>query len=243
MEQGRAIYTNDGELDSLMVKALQVLKIHLIELEKVGDLSNDFCRRYIHCLKGKMQSENLLRSPDSVDSSDDPCDLGVQMVHPISRPNTAQYALESTHLGHQLPPHPYAAYEAFPRPNAPVLPSNHPHGHPQNHNMSGLYDNFDADNRLKRGLLPRQATDTLRGWLFQHLVHPYPSEDEKRNLAQQTGLTLLQVNNWFINARRRILQPMMENERDRDRRRPKQPWEKDSEQNDQESKSSASSDD
>ena len=78
-----------------------VLKIHLIELEKVGDLSNDFCRRYIHCLKGnyfpshkelsksnasrskvpgraylfylgKMQSENLLRSPDSVDSSDDP---------------------------------------------------------------------------------------------------------------------------------------------------------------------------
>ncbi|CBY09889.1 unnamed protein product [Oikopleura dioica] len=209
-QEGRAIYTNDGELDSLMVKALQVLKIHLIELEKVGDLSNDFCRRYIHCLKGKMQSENLLRSPDSVDSSDDPCDLGVQMVHPISRPNTAQYALESTHLGHQLPPHPYAAYEAFPRPNAPVLPSNHPHGHPQNHNMSGLYDNFDADNRLKRGLLPRQATDTLRGWLFQlrspHLVHPYPSEDEKRNLAQQTGLTLLQVNNWFINARRRILQ-------------------------------------
>lgn len=53
------------------------------------------------------------------------------MVHPISRPNTAQYALESTHLGHQLPPHPYAAYEAFQRPNAPVLPSNLPHGHPQ----------------------------------------------------------------------------------------------------------------
>lgn len=42
------------------------------------------------------------------------------------------------------------------------------------------------------------------------LQHPYPSEDEKRQIAAQTNLTLLQVNNWFINARRRILQPMMD---------------------------------
>ncbi|CAB0015501.1 unnamed protein product [Nesidiocoris tenuis] len=41
-------------------------------------------------------------------------------------------------------------------------------------------------------------------------LHPYPTEDEKRQLAAQTDLTLLQVNNWFINARRRILQPMLD---------------------------------
>ncbi|KER29259.1 hypothetical protein T265_13413, partial [Opisthorchis viverrini] len=40
--------------------------------------------------------------------------------------------------------------------------------------------------------------------------HPYPTEDEKRQIATQTNLTLLQVNNWFINARRRILQPMLD---------------------------------
>lgn len=44
--------------------------------------------------------------------------------------------------------------------------------------------------------------------------HPYPTEDEKRALAAQTNLTLLQVNNWFINARRRILQPMLEHASD-----------------------------
>jgi len=50
----------------------------------------------------------------------------------------------------------------------------------------------------------------MRSWLFQHLIHPYPTEDEKKIIAAQTNLTLLQVNNWFINARRRILQPMLD---------------------------------
>lgn len=42
------------------------------------------------------------------------------------------------------------------------------------------------------------------------IKHPYPTEDEKKIIAAQTNLTLLQVNNWFINARRRILQPMLD---------------------------------
>src|SRR5271156_6029223 len=45
-----------------MIKAIQVLRIHLLELDKVQELCKDFCNRYITCLKGKMQSENLLRS-------------------------------------------------------------------------------------------------------------------------------------------------------------------------------------
>ena len=69
-----------------------------------------------------------------------------------------------------------------------------------------------VEKKNKRGVLPKHATEALRSWLFGHIVHPYPSEDEKRQLSQQTGLTLLQVNNWFINARRRILQPMMDAE-------------------------------
>ncbi|ROT75819.1 Homeobox protein PKNOX2 [Penaeus vannamei] len=64
--------------------------------------------------------------------------------------------------------------------------------------------------RQKRGVLPKHATAIMKAWLFQHIVHPYPSEDEKRHIAAQTNLTLLQVNNWFINARRRILQPMID---------------------------------
>ena len=32
-------------------------------------------------------------------------------------------------------------------------------------------------------------------WTFQH---PYPSEEQKKQLAQDTGLTILQVNNWWV---------------------------------------------
>lgn len=45
-----------------MVKAIQVLRIHLLELEKVNELCKDFCNRYITCLKTKMHSDNLLRN-------------------------------------------------------------------------------------------------------------------------------------------------------------------------------------
>lgn len=64
-EQDRKpFFSDDPEVDGLMVKAIQVLRIHLLELEKVQELCKDFCNRYIACLKSKMQSENLLRSAD-----------------------------------------------------------------------------------------------------------------------------------------------------------------------------------
>ncbi|KAH3834205.1 hypothetical protein DPMN_107524 [Dreissena polymorpha] len=67
-----------------------------------------------------------------------------------------------------------------------------------------------AKRQKKRGIFSKTATNILRAWLFQHLQHPYPSEDQKKQLGAETGLTILQVNNWFINARRRIVQPMID---------------------------------
>ncbi|KAK4469815.1 hypothetical protein MN116_006627 [Schistosoma mekongi] len=77
------------------------------------------------------------------------------------------------------------------------------------------FDEFDLEEKSikrqkKRGIFPKAATNIMRAWLFQHLSHPYPSEEQKKQLATDTGLTILQVNNWFINARRRIVQPMID---------------------------------
>jgi len=73
-------------------------------------------------------------------------------------------------------------------------------------------DNYVV-HKKRRGNLPKAATNILKKWLFDHLFHPYPTEEEKSALSLQTGLTLNQISNWFINARRRILQPMLESVR------------------------------
>ncbi|KAF7730699.1 hypothetical protein EC973_001648 [Apophysomyces ossiformis] len=59
--------------------------------------------------------------------------------------------------------------------------------------------------RKRRGNLPKSVTAILKHWLIDHHMHPYPTEEEKRALRLQTNLTLNQISNWFINARRRLL--------------------------------------
>eukprot|EP00117_Sycon_ciliatum_P009071 scpid52492/ scgid11509/ Homeobox protein unc-62; Uncoordinated protein 62 len=62
----------------------------------------------------------------------------------------------------------------------------------------------------KRCMFQKDVVKTLKHWLSQNFENPYPTEDEKKQLASHTGLTQLQVNNWFINARRRLVQPLVE---------------------------------
>ncbi|KAJ0041415.1 hypothetical protein Pint_28188 [Pistacia integerrima] len=63
--------------------------------------------------------------------------------------------------------------------------------------------------RPQRGL-PERSVNILRAWLFEHFLHPYPSDADKHLLARQTGLSRNQVSNWFINARVRLWKPMVE---------------------------------
>ncbi|XP_042474933.1 homeobox protein BEL1 homolog [Macadamia integrifolia] len=63
--------------------------------------------------------------------------------------------------------------------------------------------------RPQRGL-PERSVSVLRAWLFEHFLHPYPSDVDKHILARQTGLSRGQVSNWFINARVRLWKPMVE---------------------------------
>ncbi|KAK4749503.1 hypothetical protein SAY87_026952 [Trapa incisa] len=74
---------------------------------------------------------------------------------------------------------------------------------------SGYFDHQQPVWRPQRGL-PERAVTVLRAWLFDHFLHPYPTDTDKIMLAKQTGLSRSQVSNWFINARVRLWKPMVE---------------------------------
>ncbi|XP_072293716.1 homeobox protein Meis1 isoform X1 [Eucyclogobius newberryi] len=225
----KPLFSSNPELDNLMIQAIQVLRFHLLELEKVHELCDNFCHRYISCLKGKMpidlviddreggsksDSEEITRSSVALDQTswnrdhdDTASTRSGGTPGPSSGGHTSHSGDNSSEQGDGLD-------------NSVASPS------------TGDDDDPDKEKKRnkKRGIFPKVATNIMRAWLFQHLTqvtspgqvtgqicgeaspltHPYPSEEQKKQLAQDTGLTILQVNNWFINARRRIVQPMID---------------------------------
>lgn len=71
--------------------------------------------------------------------------------------------------------------------------------------LTGATMSEDADGRFKKAnaRFSREAVRILRTWLSDHSLHPYPSEQEKDELKERTGLTRAQISNWLANARRR----------------------------------------
>ncbi|XP_061372749.1 homeobox protein knotted-1-like 6 [Gastrolobium bilobum] len=77
---------------------------------------------------------------------------------------------------------------------------------------------LEFSKKKKKGKLPKEARQTLFQWWNVHYKWPYPTEADKIELAKLTGLDQKQINNWFINQRKRHWKPsenmqfsMMEN--------------------------------
>lgn len=87
-------------------------------------------------------------------------------------------------------------------PSAPVSQS----GRTQRH---ASLNNNGLKKKRRSGNLPKTATNLLKLWLQDHLAHPYPTDKEKKDLAVVTKLLLPQINDWFINARRRLVPKML----------------------------------
>lgn len=45
----------------------------------------------------------------------------------------------------------------------------------------------------------------LQKWLLENFSDPYPTHTKKTEMAKLSKLSIYQVNNWFINARERVV--------------------------------------
>ena len=66
-----------------------------------------------------------------------------------------------------------------------------------------LVEAVESNNPKVGARFSREALRVLRSWLTANHRHPYPTDEEKENLARQTGLNKTQITNWLANARRR----------------------------------------
>ncbi|NP_001386530.1 homeobox protein Meis3 isoform X3 [Rattus norvegicus] len=258
----RPLFSSNPELDNLMVQAIQVLRFHLLELEKVRvshlhlphplpltplsllpigveaeysltlstpalappggppstplpsqvhDLCDNFCHRYITCLKGKMPIDLVIEDRDG-GCREDLEDYAASCPSLPDQNTTWIRDHEDSGSVHLGTPGPSSGGLASQSGDNSSDQGDGLDTSVASPSSAGEDEDLDLERRRnkKRGIFPKVATNIMRAWLFQHLSHPYPSEEQKKQLAQDTGLTILQVNNWFINARRRIVQPMID---------------------------------
>lgn len=179
-----------------MLKSLQVLRIHLLELEKVNELCKDFCTRYISCLRGKLNSENIMRTLNINQSPP------MSPVSPIAPNPTASSSSQLSqtdlvsHLQSQVDPIASGSnadggllttfqqeksdgFSTLKSVSSDDSTSNEGNLDNRGHcmdtptmSLNDLTCGFlsKKGKSSKRGVLPKQATNVLKAWLFQHLV-------------------------------------------------------------------------
>ena len=86
---------------------------------------------------------------------------------------------------------------------------------PRNNTLRELQSsmkNFEGRSFLKSQpsrKLRKEACGILKAWMFcpENVRNPYPTDEEKRQLADEAGISVKQVCNWFVNSRKRLWQP------------------------------------
>ena len=190
--------TGCGELDLFMLSTLQTIQDLQYNYSHIFDSLDRFGS---HLLKDfQTTCDNLKVENPSQAARSQNC-VWPEIPYKLTNEQTKRHSLAThTHLtGYDLDPSKAGKVSTLRLPAAQLPATTDSEG------KTALSAKRSASNK-KSSKLPEKATAILKKWLFDHSTKPYPDEDEKQQLCLLTGLSLTQLNNWFINARRRILQ-------------------------------------
>ena len=95
------------------------------------------------------------------------------------------------------------------KPSPPPTVSSHPKRRPPHKRLSSTTTSTNAG---KKCALSPETTEYLKNWMLSpdHIDHPYPTEEEKADIMKHCGIEMKQLTNWFVNNRKRIWKPKLE---------------------------------
>ncbi|OQD64427.1 hypothetical protein PENPOL_c007G06898 [Penicillium polonicum] len=180
---------------------------NLSDRESLGDLESNVEDKMRASSSPYNREYELAMSQKLMEKSDTQQDIDPFVAQEYRQPAPTAAAMSADPRGEHFSQsimHPQSPYEHPATGYVDKQMSPQMMGHGQgNFGITG--DPIDPKTKRRPGNLPKPVTDILRHWLHEHLDHPYPSEEEKQMFMTRTGLSLSQISNWFINARRRQL--------------------------------------
>lgn len=120
-------------------------------------------------------------------------------IAPLSPKDSSESTMNLDSSSDASPPTIYAKTRPVSRSNVSRAPRN---------TLKGKSTTF----RKRRGNLPKHCVMKMLAWLELNRYNAYPSEMTKQEMAADMGITVKQVSNWFINARRRRLDMILAGE-------------------------------
>jgi hypothetical protein len=83
---------------------------------------------------------------------------------------------------------------------------------PRDVSVSSVSSSSPSKTKRKSSSLPSETVEYLKAWMMsaEHIAHPYPTEQEKMKIMEDTDIELKQLTNWFVNNRKRYWKPRIE---------------------------------
>jgi hypothetical protein len=83
---------------------------------------------------------------------------------------------------------------------------------PRDVSVSSVSSSAPSKTKRKSSSLPSETVEYLKAWMMsaEHIAHPYPTEQEKVKIMEDTDIELKQLTNWFVNNRKRYWKPRIE---------------------------------